>query len=252
MKDLTIIIPLFNKVKYIKQCLDSFKSTIKNCDWECIVVDDGSYDGSTFIAKQYCNNNTDNFTYVQVLRNHALSPSYARNIGIRLADSEFLMFFDADDTVCEGYIDRGVEFMKNNPDYSWYGEGFYVIKEIDDNNYEHFETYYPIVEDLTYKDYIMHGGGTSTRGIFRTEEVKKHRYKDTTLEDCIFMLDYLYPDKKFMQNNNEMGFNYYTCRCEQVYVNDKIVDDMGMNDRQFMLNYVRDTYPEYYYSNFND
>lgn len=48
----SVIIPLYNKEKYIKRCIDSLvKQTYKNL--QIIIVDDGSTDNSTDIISQY-------------------------------------------------------------------------------------------------------------------------------------------------------------------------------------------------------
>lgn len=250
MKDLTVVVPLYNKVHYIEQCLNTIKNSIHTLDWECIVVDDGSTDGSTEIAKEFCNDNHEIFTYVQCLRNHGLYPSYARNIGIRMAESEFIMFFDADDWLCDGYPDRGVKFMKENPDYYHYSESVYIVHK-DDNYGEYIEycTFEPFtgINDIDFPGFLNVGGGLYTRGIFKTNEVKKFRYKDVPLEDSVFMIDYLYPCKKAKLNKDEYSFYYFSCRSEQdVFAINSLKDDRQLTERQYIYEYVKETYPDYY------
>ena len=250
MKDLTIVVPLYNKVHYIEQCLNSIKNSIHNIEWECIVVDDGSTDGSTEIAKDFCNNNYENFTYIQCLRNHGLYPSYARNLGIRMADSEFIMFFDADDWLCDGYPDRGVKFMKENPDYYLYSELFNVVEK--DENYGTYIEYYTLtpyrgVSDIDFPCFIKNCGGTFIRGIFKTSEVKRFRYKEVPLEDTVFMVDYLYPCKKMKLNTDNVSFYYFACRSEQdVFAISSLKNNRNLTERQYIYDYVKRQYPDYY------
>ena len=250
MKDLTIVVPLYNKKDYILDCLLSIKNSVHNLEWECIVVDDGCDDGSTDIAKDFCNKNHENFTYLQCLRNHGPYPSYARNIGIRMAESEFLMFFDADDMVCDGYPERGVKFMREHPDYSLYSECFYCVHK-EDREKRSFEYYgfrpFTGVNGIDYPGFVNVGGGAYTRGIFRTEEVKKHRFKDVVLEDSVFMLDYLYPMKKQMLNTENYSFYYFVCRSQQdVMAYSMLEKDKKLTDREYIYEYVRTQYPEFY------
>lgn len=250
MKDLTVVVPLYNKVHYIEQCLNSIKNSIHTLDWECIVVDDGSTDGSSEIAKDFCNNNYDRFTYIQCLRNHGPYPSYARNMGIRMAESEFIMFFDADDWVCDGYPDRGVKFMKENPDYYHYSESFYVVDK--DENYGGYVEYngfipYWGMNDIDYPGFLKVGGGAYTRGIFKTSEVKKFRYKDVLLEDSVFMIDYLYPCKKAKLNKDNYSFYYFVCRSEQdEFALNRLYNQKNTTERQYIYQYVKDNYPDYF------
>lgn len=54
---ITIIIPNFNKSQYLKECIGSVKQ--QTCqDFECIVVDDGSTDGSKQLIEQECANDS--------------------------------------------------------------------------------------------------------------------------------------------------------------------------------------------------
>lgn len=250
MKDLTIVVPLYNKFHYIEQCLDSIKNSVHNLDWECIVVDDGSTDGSTDIAKNFCNDNCDRFTYVQCLRNHGLYPSYARNIGIRMAESEFIMFFDADDLMCDGYPERGVKFMKENPSYYHYSEAFYSVHR--DDGYGAYFEYYEFIpfnrlNDIDFPGFLKYGGGAYTRGIFKTSEVKKFRFKDVLFEDSVFMIDYLYPCKRMKLNTENFSFYYFICRSEQdEFAINKLENDVQMTDREYIYNYVMTEYPDYY------
>lgn len=250
MKDLTIVVPLYNKQKYIYDCLNSILNSVHNLDWECIVVDDGSTDGSTEIAKAFCNEHHEVFTYLQCLRNHGPYPSYARNIGLRMAESEYIMFFDADDMLCDGYPERGVQFMREHPDYVHYSECFYVVHE--ENREEHTFTYYGFkpftgVNSMDYPGFVNVGGGAYTRGIFRTEEAKKFRYKDVLLEDSVFMLDYLYPSKRMKLNTDNYSFYYFVCRSEQDEMAlGKLKDEKNQTDRQYIYEYVRTQYPDYY------
>ena len=252
MKDLTIVVPLYNKVHYIEQCLGSIKNSTHSIDWECIVVDDGSTDGSTDIAKKFCNENCDNFTYIQCLRNHGPYPSYARNVGIRMAESEFIMFFDADDWLCDGYPERGVKYMKEHPECDLYNESVYTVHfERNYGEYIEFYQFFPDkVDDFGFDGFMQSGGGLYTRGIFKTSEVKKHRFKDVLLEDSIFMADYLFPGKKIKTNLDNFSFYYFTCRSEQdIFALDKINNEKHTSDREYICEYANKLKQNYYNKN---
>ena len=90
----SIIVPVFNVDKYLRQCLDSIL-TQTYTDWECILVDDGSKDSSGEICDEYINQ--DNRFRVFHKENGGVSS--ARNRGIEEARGEWLFFADADDTL---------------------------------------------------------------------------------------------------------------------------------------------------------
>ena len=91
---ISVIVPLFNGEKYIRETLDSvINQTYLN--WECIIVDDGSTDNSATIAKEYVAKD-QRIKYFQ--QNNA-GPSQARNYGLQLAKGRYIQFLDADDVL---------------------------------------------------------------------------------------------------------------------------------------------------------
>jgi glycosyltransferase involved in cell wall biosynthesis len=93
---ISVIIPVYNKEKYIEDCLDSvIKQSLKNI--EIILVDDGSTDNSLEILKKY--EKKDN--RIKVLTQTNLGPGIARNKGIEIAKGEYIGFVDADDCLID-------------------------------------------------------------------------------------------------------------------------------------------------------
>ncbi|MFE0626354.1 CDP-glycerol glycerophosphotransferase family protein [Streptomyces sp. NPDC058864] len=83
---------------YLEECLESIaRQTFE--DLEVILVDDGSADASTEIARNFCARDP-RFT---LIRQEPHGPGHARNVGIRAAhpDGEFLAFVDGDDVIPE-------------------------------------------------------------------------------------------------------------------------------------------------------
>ncbi len=98
MKRLSFIIPAYNCEKFIKQCIDSLSIAD-----EIIVINDGSTDNTYNILKDYPNIKLIN------INNHGVS--YARNLGIRTATGEYIMFVDADDYILDcSTIFSGIDF----------------------------------------------------------------------------------------------------------------------------------------------
>lgn len=88
----SVIVPVYNKEKYLEECLDSILcQTLR--DIEAITIDDGSTDGSLSILKRYAEK-YDNIV-ILTQRNQGAGP--ARNNGIRNAKGKYLMFVDPDD-----------------------------------------------------------------------------------------------------------------------------------------------------------
>lgn len=98
MLKLSIIVPLYNSEKYLPKCLDSLlNQDIPEQDYELILVDDGSPDGSRRIAEDYASRHSN----IIVLTQSNKGTSGARNTGIRRASGKYLCFVDPDDYVLE-------------------------------------------------------------------------------------------------------------------------------------------------------
>lgn len=94
--DVSIIVPVYNSEKTIKECFNSLeKQTLKNI--EIIYIDDGSTDNSYYLLKQLCIKSSKSVVYH---KNNG-GPSSARNFGINNANGKLIMFCDSDDVVEE-------------------------------------------------------------------------------------------------------------------------------------------------------
>lgn len=89
---LSIIIPVYNAEKYIRQTLDSILSQPFR-DYELLLVNDGSTDGSLVILNEYAKKTP----LIRVINKKNEGVSATRNRGIREAKGKFLYFMDADD-----------------------------------------------------------------------------------------------------------------------------------------------------------
>lgn len=91
---ISVIIPVYNTVKYLDECVHSIlDQTIS--DWECLLVDDGSTDGSgekcDFWAEKDCR--------IKVIHQQNKGVSAARNVGLEKANGHFVAFIDSDDWI---------------------------------------------------------------------------------------------------------------------------------------------------------
>lgn len=94
LSDLSIIIPNFNKGKYISCTIESIlnQSLIPN---EIIIIDDCSTDNSREVIEKYKNNNPDLLNVIFLKENHGVQ--YCKNLGIKMAKSKYICFVDSDD-----------------------------------------------------------------------------------------------------------------------------------------------------------
>lgn len=93
MEGVSVIIPNYNKSKFIGECLDSVLNQTYKC-LEIIVVDDCSTDGS-MVFLQEIEKKYSNIRVISLKKNRGVS--YARNIGAREAKYDIITFLDSDD-----------------------------------------------------------------------------------------------------------------------------------------------------------
>jgi glycosyltransferase involved in cell wall biosynthesis len=107
---ISVIIPIYNGEIFLE---DAIKSVLnQNYDnFECIVVDDGSTDGSAVIAKKYERN-------IYLHQEHK-NVAAARNLGIQKASGEYLAFLDADDIWDINKLEIQINYMEENPDIDY-------------------------------------------------------------------------------------------------------------------------------------
>lgn len=184
----SIIIPVYNTEKYLRQCLDSVvDQTLK--DIEIICVNDGSTDNSLNILKEY--KEKDNRIKVFNVENHGVS--YARNLGLNHVSGEYVVFIDSDDYVNDVFIEElynneletfsdlvfSGRILKNKDDKiisKWIPKKEISYNPI--NDYDDFTQWHTVVEKL-----------------FKYDIIKQNRlYFDETLcygEDSLFLTQYL-------------------------------------------------------------
>lgn len=108
MPKVSIIVPVYNVERYLRQCLDSLvNQTYQNI--EIICVDDGSTDASSEILTEYALKNSK----VRVIRQENSGLSVARNVGFSFATGKYVMYVDSDDWIdvctCEKAVFKAEE-----------------------------------------------------------------------------------------------------------------------------------------------
>lgn len=102
--EISVIIPAQNEAKYIESCIKSVKSQDFS-DYEMIVVDNGSTDKTSEIAKTLGAN---------VVFEPQVGLPQARETGRRTASGEIILYIDADTIIPPSYLSKVVEFFKNH------------------------------------------------------------------------------------------------------------------------------------------
>lgn len=110
VRDLSVLLVTRNNKRYLEPCLDSLYSARLQRDFEVIVVDNGSTDGSQALLR-------DKFPDVQLIQNRGNAGlSRASNQGINASQGRYVLLLN-DDTVVNGpSLEKMVEFLDRHPD----------------------------------------------------------------------------------------------------------------------------------------
>lgn len=121
----SIIIPVYNVERYLADCLNSVIKQTVSFD-EIILVNDGSTDTS----KEICNNYKLRFPEIKFLEQKNMGLSAARNAGLEVAGSDYIVFLDSDDMISSRMCEIIKSVLKNNNflDVIYYAAD--IIKEI--------------------------------------------------------------------------------------------------------------------------
>lgn len=182
---ISVIIPLYNKYLAIARTIESvIRQTYK--DWELLIIDDGSNDGSDQVVRQYISDKRIRYIYKS---NGGVS--LARNMGIQMAKGEWLLYIDADDyllpNALETLLNLAEKFKVNIAASNFYVESegkrrasLYNVKEgIVSNNFR----------SLFFNSFDIRAGAT----LYKSSLIKQYRFDETLIryEDAKLEFDIL-------------------------------------------------------------
>ena len=122
----SIILPTFNRARFIPQALASILQQ-EFRDWELIIVDDGSTDESASTIENLSRRITNSIVY---LKQNNQGPAAARNLGIRKARGKYLAFFDSDDTWDTFHLSACISQLERNVDIDWIYSSFRRVRAL--------------------------------------------------------------------------------------------------------------------------
>ena len=190
---LSIIIPIYNSEKYLKDCLDSIVTTNKD-NVEIILIDDGSTDNSYKICREY--QKSDNRIILKHQTNSGVST--ARNIGLDIANGKYITFVDSDDILDNNWESILDEINEND---------IYFCS----NKIKHIKTKDELVKAIVgYNDEKICLAGPFSKIINKNFlDMNKIRFNEKIIngEDLIFNLKCLIKSDNFKIINNSF-YNY--------------------------------------------
>lgn len=180
MPKISVIVPVYNTEKYLRKCLDSIINQTYQ-DFEVIIVNDGSTDGSQKIIDKYIEKYQNRIKCINK-ENGGLSS--ARNSGIEAAIGDYIIFVDSDDYIETNLFEQALPYMQKDIDLIKY-----KLVKVDDK----------------YKELERINGPTFDK-VTGEEGFNKLVFNDVLLEPACL---YLYKKDIFVDNNLRFLENTY-------------------------------------------
>ena len=199
MATVSVVMPCHNGEKHLRQAVDSVLAQTYE-DWELLIIDDASTDGSAAIAQEYCTKDSR----VRLLHTKCSTgkPATPRNVGIEAAAGRFIAFLDCDDQWAPDKLEHQLPlFQQENC-----AAVFSFYKKMDtEGNVRSAVVTAPAEVDL---DQLLDGNciGNLT-GIYDTAKVGKVYQKEINHEDYLMWLQVL--KKGFIARNTGTVEAYY-------------------------------------------
>lgn len=233
---LSIIIPVYNTERYLKECLDSIfdDSTDFVSNVEVIIIDDGSVDKSSDIYNKYEKLHGN----MKVIKHENHGVSFSRNCGIKEATGKYLMFVDSDDMLLKGWSEKIYkEIVSDEYDVIFHSK--YFLKAYDDNLSKSEILSYI----LTYNDKNIRISGPYSKLFKRTFVIENNiKFK----EDLINGEDMIYNVETLLRSTSQLLVkdSYYIVRHNAFsatsYFNDKII-----NSEVSFNKYIKNIFNDY-------
>lgn len=163
---ISVVMAAYNAEKYLKEAMDSILSQTFG-DFELIVIDDASADGSGQILRGYAAKDS---RVVVLVNEQNLGLTKSLNKGLSVAKGEYIARMDADDISVPDRFEKQVAFLDSHPDYSFVS---CIGRYIDEDGKEEQLRLFPETNEEIYAmmpkvDAVMHPGV-----MFRREDIRK-------------------------------------------------------------------------------
>ena len=186
---ISVIIPVYNTAKYLKECLDSVLNQSFD-DFEVICVNDGSTDNSLEILESH-----DDDKIVIINQEHK-GASAARNIAIKKSQGEYILFIDSDDYIALDTLNEVYELANSKSLDLLFFKLINFNEKRDKIKLDYFEMEYikDIVDGEVFdwhrvKDFLFKLPVTAPSKLFKRDLIKNIEFpEDVIFEDNVFFI----------------------------------------------------------------
>jgi len=219
---ISIIIPLYNSERYIKETLDSVLDlSIKEI--EIIIVNDGSTDSSISIVNEYLGKHNN----ISLISKKNTGVANSRNIGLQKAKGEYVLFLDADDVLNSSFFDLKMDLINSKSNII----GSYI--QVFENNienvigYNHSVYQDPIKSILKFENGVTLPSSYLFKRSFLIENNISFNTNLSSTADRFFLIQCALKDSNFKIETQNPGTLFYRVSEKSMShnFNKKLIDD---------------------------
>ena len=226
----SFVIPMYNCEAYVQSCVERILHCgLPRQDFEIIMVEDGSSDGSADIAAQYAGKHDNIFLF----RQENSGPATARNRGLDNARADYVWFVDADDMIEPGMVSRLCETVEAEKDADLLAFSYVSIYP----KKEKKTCIAKSMKRLTGYEFLNAGGGRYLwNNIYRRESIGSRRFIDGVrhIEDACFNIQTIADFDKVVVLP-EVGYYYNRRNINSISCSRRLRDRVKANGDTFKV-----------------
>lgn len=238
---ISMIVPVYNVKEYLPDCLKSIEDQTYQ-DFELILVDDGSTDGSGEICDNYAR--THNNTIVVHQKNQGLSMT--RNNGVKKSTGEYITFVDSDDYISSDYLFFLVDQVKKTKADIAVGKSLIVWEthEIKNRNlntdYKIYNTEEALIQMMYEKEFLC----VACSKIYRRSMILEHPYPTGVLFEDLATSYKIFGEASTVSVGNEYIY-FWRHRKDSISkqkINEKHIQSLEFAQKQ--IDYMIEHFPK--------
>lgn len=238
---LSIIVPVYNVKEYLEKCIDSIlNQSFKN--FELILVDDGSTDGSEIICDEYALKDDR----IKVIHKENGGQSSARNMGLDIAIGKYIGFVDSDDWIEIDMYEILYELITSSQkDIANVGIKFLYL-DYSRSYSNHEKKILTKQESLEYLLKYDTFGDYMVVNLFKVDLIKKFRFKEGIHYEDIDLMYKIIDQSNGLVTIGAPKYNYLQREGSTIY---KYINKISL-DRYYVLDqrikFIKKKYPKVY------
>lgn len=208
MPSISVIIPIYNAEKTLKRALDSVAAQTFG-DWEALLINDGSTDGSERICREYC----DTDPRFKLFSQENQGVSISRNVGIEKAAGDYIAFLDSDDSLSPDYLQIALTDCRQKDLDLWIGTTIALRNGQEVGRNEPWEQFEAFSDEVTEHQLIeVFNALSSIHGKLVKSSVIEHiRFDPDSCwgEDLVFFHDVFAKHLRFYASHAQVYFYHH-------------------------------------------